>query len=221
MRPSELLALRRKDLVPPLVPLFRCWLIMVAASAGVSAKIGISDGSVVMDRRWLQWVKPAPARTQGGKFGGSLEFQLPCSSENVQDCNRHFEPQEHDHVPNAAQCSQFRSGAWFQNSARSAKTRSVDNVQQCHKIRQKQSSGGRLPLTRARSRTCSCLRECFQLASRVTGARLRNVFSGHGFLTKATHRLGLRGFVLDTKFGPRCDVSQPLVPTRIRQNVSA
>ena len=44
---------------------------------------------------------------------------------------------------------------------------------------------------------------------------------GSGFLTKATQHLGLRGYVLDTKFGPRYDVTQPLVLTRIRQDVSA
>ena len=32
---------------------------------------------------------------------------------------------------------------------------------------------------------------------------------------------GLRGYVLDTKFGPRYDVSQPIVLTRSRQDVSA
>ena len=44
---------------------------------------------------------------------------------------------------------------------------------------------------------------------------------GSGFLSQATTHLGLRGYVLDTKFGPRCDVAQPSVLTRIRQGVSA
>ena len=44
------------------------------------------------------------------------------------------------HVPNT---SQHRSDARFQISARNAKTRSVESVQQCQKILQKQSSGGR------------------------------------------------------------------------------
>ena len=38
-----------------------------------------------------------------------------------------------------------------------------------------------------------------------------DVFGGDGFLTKATNLLGLRGYVLDTKFGSRCDVTQPNV----------
>ena len=33
--------------------------------------------------------------------------------------------------------------------------------------------------------------------------------------------MGLRGYVLDTKFGPRYDVKKPLVLTRIRQDISA
>ena len=51
------------------------------------------------------------------------------------------------YVPNTSQWSQHRSSARFQNSARNAKTRSVESVQQCQKIRQKQTPGGRLPLS--------------------------------------------------------------------------
>ena len=40
----------------------------------------------------------------------------------------------------------------------------------------------------------------------MTGKFLLDVFGGSGFLTKATNYLGLRGYVLDTKFGPRFDV---------------
>ena len=46
-----------------------------------------------------------------------------------------------------------------------------------------------------------------------------DVFGGSG-LTKATNHFGTRGYVLDTKFGPWY-VTQPLVLTRIRQDVSA
>ena len=52
MRPLELLPSRKKDFVPPLVPLVPCWSIVIAASeAGVSTKTGIRDGSVSMDQR--------------------------------------------------------------------------------------------------------------------------------------------------------------------------
>ena len=37
-----------------------------------------------------------------------------------------------------------------------------------------------------------------------------DVFGGSGCLTKATNHLGLRGYVLETKFGPRYDVTQSL-----------
>ena len=47
------------------------------------------------------------------------------------------------------------------------------------------------------------------------------MFGGSGFLAKAANHLGLRGYVLDTKFGPRYDVTKPLALTRIRQDVSA
>ena len=40
-----------------------------------------------------------------------------------------------------------------------------------------------------------------------------DVFNSPGFLAKATNHLGLRGYVLDTKFGPRYDVTKPLVFT--------
>ena len=47
------------------------------------------------------------------------------------------------------------------------------------------------------------------------------VFGETGFVAKATNHLGLRGYVLDTKFGPKYDVTKPLVLTGIGQDVSA
>ena len=55
---------------------------------------------------------------------------------------------------------------------------------------------------------------------RMTGKYMIDVFGGSGFLTKVTNQLGLRGYVLDTKLGARYDVTQPIVLTRIRQDVS-
>ena len=40
-------------------------------------------------------------------------------------------------------------------------------------------------------------------------------------MAKASNHLGLHGYVLDTIFGPRYDVTKPFVLTRIRQDVSA
>ena len=48
-----------------------------------------------------------------------------------------------------------------------------------------------------------------------------DVFGGSGFLATAANRLGLRGHVLDTTYGPRYYVTKPFVLTRIRQDVSA
>ena len=40
-------------------------------------------------------------------------------------------------------------------------------------------------------------------------------------MAKVSNHLGLRGYVLDTKFGTRCDVTINLILTRFRQCVSA
>ena len=45
---------------------------------------------------------------------------------------------------------------------------------------------------------------------RVTGKYMLDEFGGSGFMSKATNHLGLRGYVLDTKFGPRHDVTHLL-----------
>ena len=53
---------------------------------------------------------------------------------------------------------------------------------------------------------------------RMTGKDVPDVFGGSGFVANATNHLGPRGYVLDTKFGRKYDVTQPLVLTRIRQD---
>ena len=55
----------------------------------------------------------------------------------------------------------------------------------------------------------------------MTGKYMVDVFSTAGFLAKAAHHLGLRGYVLDTKFGSRNDLTNFLVLTSTRQDVSA
>ena len=110
---------------------------------------------------------------------------------------------------------------------------SANSFQQCRKIRQEQSSRGRLPLSPSRGpkqagNTRATCRGTGDRAianpsahKRMTGKRMLDVFGGPGFLAKATNHLGLRGYVLDTRFGPRYDVTKPLVIARIRQDVSA
>ena len=111
-----------------------------------------------------------------------------------------------------------RSGARFQNCARGSKTRTMVSFQQCRKIRQKQSFGGRLSLSPSPSlkqagNTCGTCRGIVDRAmatpsahKRMTGKYMPDVFGG--LLAKATNNLGLRGRVLGTKLGPRCDVTK-------------
>ena len=132
-------------------------------------------------------------------------------------------PQAPGHEPNTSQWSQHRSGARFQNFAKSAKSF------QCRKTRHEQSLGGRLPhspsyapkqVGNSRVR----YRGIFDGAianppahKRMTGKCMLHVFGRPGFLAKAWNHLGLRGDVLDAKCGLRHDVTQPPVLTRIRQ----
>ena len=55
----------------------------------------------------------------------------------------------------------------------------------------------------------------------MTGKYFIDVLGGSGFLSKAANHLGLRGCVHDTKFGSRYHVTQLLVLTRFRHDVSA
>ena len=127
MRPSELLTLKKKALVPPLVQLLPWWSIVIAVSdIGVSTKTEVHDGSVLMDHALASMGQQALALAEVWEsVGENLEFQSHCRSEIVQDGNRRFGTQRHAHVSNTSQWSQHRSSARFRNSARRAKTRSV------------------------------------------------------------------------------------------------
>ena len=112
LRSSELLALRKNDIVRPLAALLPCRSIVIAASeTGVSIRTGIRDGSVVMDQ---------------------VEFRSPCSRKHIQCCNLHFGTQRYDNVPNAPQWSKHRSVRGFSTLQ---ETRSVEGVQRCHRCR--------------------------------------------------------------------------------------
>ena len=109
----------------------------------------------------------------------------------------------------------------------------MKSFQQCHKIRHEQPPGGRLPLSpaptpkQAGDSRATCRGTVDRATAsppthkRMAGKFLFDVFGGNDFLTRTTNRLGLRGYVLDTKFGARYDASQRLVLTRIRQDISA
>ena len=196
-----------KDLFSPIAPLLPCWSIVIAASeSGVSTKTGVFDGSVLMDQRLLQWVSKLLLLLKCGTIVEIIwNFDCTAAEKNVQNGNRHFGTQWYDYVPNASQFGQHRSGARCQNSARSAKTRSVEGVQQCHKIRQMQSSGGRLPLppapaSRQAGNTRAACRGVVDRATadpvyhqRMTRKYMLDMFGGSGFLTKATNLVGLCG----------------------------
>ena len=113
--------MRKKDLVPPLVPIFPCWSVVIAASeTGVSTKTGVRDGSVLMDQRWLQWVNKLLQPESVVSVRDNLE--LPCSIKIVQDSNGRFETQRHDHVPHTSQWNQHRSGAGFSELGKRCRT---------------------------------------------------------------------------------------------------
>ena len=122
LRPSELLALRKKGLVPPLMPFLPCRSVTIAAfETGVATKARVREGSVLMAQRCLEW-STSSCTAQGWRSRrADLEFRQPCRSKKVQISNRFSRTQRRHHVPNKSQWSR--------------------------KIRQKQSSGDRLPLS--------------------------------------------------------------------------
>ena len=121
--------------------------------------------------------------------------------------------------------SQLRSATRFQNSARSATTRSVESFQQCRKIPDEPSLGGRLPPSRspAPKQVGSPRATCRGIVDnaiahpsaqkRMTGKYMLDVFGGSGFVAKASNHLVLRGYVLDTKFGSKYGVTKSLLLT--------
>ena len=88
----------------------------------------------------------------------------------------------------------------------------MKSFQQCHKMRHEQSLAARLPLSRslgprlAGSTRPTCrgiVDKATAIPSahkRMTGKYTLDVFGGPGFVAKASNHLGLRGYVLDTKF---------------------
>ena len=189
-----------------------------------------------------RWVGPhGPALASMGqrapvevwKSGGAdLEFRLPCSSSDVEDCNRLFGIQRHDHVLNTSQWNRYRSGAGFQNFPKSAKKevsgeRSAVSQDMTNAVAWRPTATLPRPL-RSKLETRATCRGIVDEATasaaahkRMTGKYVLGVCGGSGFLAKAANHFVLRGYVLDTKFGPRYDVTKPLVLTRIRQDVSA
>ena len=71
----------------------------------------------LMDQRWLQRVnKLLPALKAGDAKEKNWCFDYIAAAKKF-NCTRQFGTQRHDHVANASQWSQHRSGARVQNSA--------------------------------------------------------------------------------------------------------
>ena len=113
----------------------------------------------------------------------------------------------------------LHSSARFQTSTRSAKARSMNSLKPYRKIRHVGSPGGRLPLLPSLSTDWKHSRTAQVLFTRQLHPAAHRRMSGK-HVGKASNHLGLRCYVLDTKFGPKYDVTKPLVRTRIRQDVS-
>ena len=166
----------------------------------------------------LRWVGPhGPALLLQLKCGNMVEtiwnFDYPTAAKLFKTATDALGPSGLTMYPTR------RSGAridrvGFQHCARSAKTRSVAPLSP--------SPAPQAGNTRATSRGIVDMATSGPPGHRrTTGEYLLDVFGGSGFLSKATNHLGLRCHVLDTKFGPRYDVTQSLVLTRIRHDVSA
>ena len=73
MRPSELLELKKKDLVPSPVPLLPCRSVVIAAE--VIAKTGSPRWVGLVDQRWLQWVNKLLPRLKCGIWKADPVFR--------------------------------------------------------------------------------------------------------------------------------------------------
>ena len=212
MRPSELLELRKKDLVPSLVPLLPCWSVVIAAyETGVFTKTGVLDGSIVMDQRWFQRTNQVlPALKAGNPEEKIWNFDYPAAATLFKTAT---DALRFSGLTMYQTQSQHRSGAGFQHSARSPKTNSLSPLSPSPAQKQ-------IGHTRA---TCVVDKATAGPAARksMTGKYLLDMFGGAGFLSKATNDLGLRGYVLDTTFGTKYEVTKPLVLTWFRQDVPA
>ena len=152
VRSSDLVALRKKDIVLPLSPMLYCWSIVIAASeTGVSTSTptGVRDGSVLMDQRWLQWVNKVLLQPQNWESGASnLELRLSRHGKSVQESNRFVGAQRHDYMLDTSQWRQHRPSAWVLYPARrafSSVTRYDKSVASLVEITGAQAYGGQIP----------------------------------------------------------------------------
>ena len=151
MRPSELLALRNKDRVPPLLPLLPCWSVVIAAfETAVSAK--------TWSPRWVGPHVPTLASMGQQALAPAEELDIPEATDlefrftlQRRTCSK-LQPT----LWNLSGMTMHRTRhRWIQHRSCVRGFRTLQEVQkrgqwralqQCRKIRQKQSPGGRPPL---------------------------------------------------------------------------
>ena len=158
------------------------------------------DGSVHQNwnPRWVSSDGPAlalvgqqaPARTEGGKSGGTnLEFRLPYSSNNIQDCNRHFALHHTRHsgasigCAVSEACKKCKDEVSGRRSAVSqGTTKAVVGLAPAPAPRQ-------AGITRATCRgDADKATASPAVRKRTTGKSMLDVFGVSGFLTKATNQ---------------------------------
>ena len=196
MRLSELLALRQKDLVPPLVPLLPCWSIVITASEiGVSAKTKVLDGSVLMVQRWVQWVNELLPRLRCGNLVGQIwNFNYLVAAKFFKTAIDALGLSGMTTYQTRHSGASIHRVRGFRISAKRETMRSVAPHSPSPAAKQ-------VGNTRA---TCRSVIDKTipspAVHKRMTRNNFRDVFGGPGFLSKATNHLGPRSYVLDTKF---------------------
>ena len=165
---------------------------MIAVSeTGVSTKTEVRDGSVLKNQHQLQWVnKLLPILKAGNprrRFGMSITLQQ-------RKCSRLQPTLSGQTRHSGAIIDRVCGFRTLQELQRLGQWRSFSSV---HWIRHKQSSGGRLPLSPARTpkqpgntrAVCRGIVDkatAWRLANPMTGEYVINLFGGSGSLTKAT-----------------------------------
>ena len=191
MRPSELLALREKDPVPPLVPPLPCWSVIHDRS--------IRNWSVCQgkDPRWVgpHGLALAAAAKMSKTATGSLEVN------GMTICQTRHNGQASIWCAVSELCKKFKKrGQWRAFSSVARYDRSSRLEADCHSLL--------LPLRSFSSQ----VDDWIVYARRVRWTWLPD---------KSDESSGFALLCTVTNFGPRYDVPKPIVLTRIRQDVSA
>ena len=87
-RPSELLRMKKVDLVPPASGVTSWWAVLLNPSEGESwSKTGAEDESLYLDSRWMAWANPVWAALKQGRPGDKVfGFSYPQFSVVFKEC---------------------------------------------------------------------------------------------------------------------------------------